>query len=40
MKIQINLPKELNKKVKIEKVKRDFNTLSETIIELLREILK
>ncbi len=40
MKIQIDLPKELNKKIKIEKIKRELNTLEETIIELLNEKLK
>ncbi len=37
MKIQIDIPKELNKKLKIEKIKRDFKTLQEVIIKLLRE---
>ena len=40
MKIQIDLPKELNKKLKIEKIKREYNTLSELIIKLLEEKLK
>lgn len=40
MKIQIDIPKELNKKIKIEKIERELNTLAETVIELLNEKLK
>jgi len=40
MKIQIDIPKELNKKIKIEKAKRELNNLAETVIELLEERLK
>lgn len=40
MKIQIDVPKELHKKIKIEKIKRELNTLAETIIELIDERLK
>ena len=37
MKIQIDIPKEIYKFVQIEKIKRDKNTLTETVIELLNE---
>jgi hypothetical protein len=40
MKIQIDTPQELHKKLKIEKAKRELETLSETIIKLLEEKLK
>lgn len=40
MKIQLDIPKELNKKLKIEKVKRDLNNLQETIIKVLEENFK
>ena len=40
MKIQIDTNKKLHKKLKLEKVNRDRNTLAETIIELLEEYLK
>jgi len=37
MKIQIDLSKEIHKFVQIEKIKRERNTMAETIIELLNE---
>jgi len=37
MKIQIDIPKELHKFVQIEKIKRERNTLAETILEILEE---
>ena len=40
MKIQIDLPKGLHKKIKIEKINRELNTLTETIIKLLEDKLK
>ena len=40
MKIQIDIPKNLNKKIKIKKVEMELNTLSETIISLLNDKLK
>lgn len=40
MQIQVDIPKDLNYKLKIEKIKRDLNNLQETIIEILREALK
>lgn len=35
MKIQLDIPKELNKNLKIEKVKREFKNLQETILFIL-----
>jgi len=40
MKIQLDIPKELNKKLKIEKVERELKNLQETIIKILEENLK
>lgn len=40
MKIQIDIPKELHKSLQIEKIKREINTLAETVIVLLGEKLK
>ena len=37
MKCQIDMPKELSKKVKIEKIRREQNTLAETVVILLDE---
>ena len=37
MKIQLDIPKELNKKLKIEKVERELKNLQETIIKILEE---
>ncbi len=37
MKIQLDIPKELHKKIKIEKIERELNTLAETVIEILKE---
>lgn len=40
MKIQVDIPDNLNKELKIEKVKRNNKNLQETIIELLKEKLR
>jgi len=40
MLIQLDIPEDLNKKLKIEKVKRNKKNLEETIIEVLKGILK
>ncbi len=40
MLIQVDVPKELNKNLKLEKIKRDLNTLQEAIIEILKEHFK
>ena len=40
MKIQLDIPKELNKKLKIEKVNRDLENLQETIIKVLEDYFK
>lgn len=40
MKIQIDIPQDLHKKVKIEKIERELNTLAETVVELVREKLE
>lgn len=37
MKLQVDIPKEINKKLKIEKIKRENKTLQETLIEILKE---
>jgi len=37
MKIQIDIPKEINKKLKIEKIERELNTLAELILIILKE---
>lgn len=40
MKIQLDIPKDLNKKLKIEKVNRDLENLQETIIKVLEDYFK
>jgi len=40
MQIQINIPEQLNKKLKIEKIKRGHQRLQDTVIELLKEKLR
>jgi len=40
MMLQIDIPPELNKKLKIEKLKRNHRLLQETVLELLQEKLK
>ena len=40
MKIQLDIPKELNKKLKIVKAQLDYKNLEVTIIKLLEEVLK
>ena len=40
MKIQLDIPKDLNKKLKIEKINRDFENLQETIIKVLEDYFK
>ena len=37
MKIQIDIPNDINKKLKIEKIERDMNTIAELIISILKE---
>ena len=37
MKIQVDIPKELNKKMKIYKIKNDLKTLKEVVIELIKK---
>jgi len=37
MLIQIDVPKELNKDVKIETIERENNNMSETIIQIIEE---
>ena len=39
MKIQLDIPKELNKKLKIEKINRELDNLKETVIQVLEEVL-
>ena len=39
MKIQLDIPKELNKKLKIRKAENEFNSLEETIIKILEIVL-
>lgn len=40
MQIQVNLPIELNKKLKLYKVKEDLNTLEEALIDILKQFFK
>jgi Holliday junction resolvase RusA-like endonuclease len=40
MKIQIDIPEELNKKLKFEKLKRDCSNLQKTIIKILEDYFK
>ena len=40
MKLQMDLPKELNKKIKIEKLMKNFNTIQEVMIYILEEYFK
>lgn len=37
MKIQVDIPKDLNKKLKIKKIEQELKNLQETIIFILRE---
>ena len=37
MKIQIDIPKDINKKLKIEKLERDITTLAELVISILKD---
>ena len=37
MKVQVDIPNIINKKLKIEKIERDMNTISELIISILEE---
>ena len=39
MKIQLDIPKELNKKLKIRKAEMELNSLEETIIKILDKVL-
>ena len=40
MKIQVDIPKELNKKLKIYKIKNDLNDLQEVVINVLSKYFK
>ena len=37
MKIQLDIQKDINKKLKIEKATKEYGTLQETIIKILEE---
>lgn len=37
MKIQLDIPKELNKKLKIHRIKEDLPSIKESIISILEE---
>ena len=37
MKIQIDLPEEINKKLKIYKVKNNLKTIAESVVKILEE---
>lgn len=37
MLIQVDIPTEIHKNLKIEKIQREFNTLTELIIKILEE---
>ena len=40
MQIQIDIPKELNKKLKIYKIENDLNDLKESVIDILNKYFK
>ena len=40
MQIQIDIPKELNKKLKIYKIKNDLKDLKESVIDILNKYFK
>jgi hypothetical protein len=40
MKIQLDIPKELNKKLKIEKINKDQKNLTDTVLSILSEHFK
>lgn len=40
MKIQLDIPKELNKNLKLERITKDLKNLQETIIRILLEYFK
>ena len=40
MKIQIDIPKALNKELKIYKIKNDFQNLQEAVLDILKKKLK
>ena len=40
MKIQVDIPKELNKKLKIYKIENDLNDLQEVVINVLSKYFK
>lgn len=40
MKLQVDIPKDLNKKLKIEKVNSGCKNLPDTVVMLLRKVLK
>ena len=37
MKIQVDVPSDINKILKIEKIERDLNTMAELIVLILKE---
>ena len=37
MKIQFNIPKDINKKLKIERIEREFESMPKLIIKILEE---
>ena len=37
MKIQVDIPSDINKILKIEKIERDLNTMAELIVLILKE---
>lgn len=40
MKIQLEIPKELNKKLKIEKIEKELKNLQETVLLILKKYFK
>jgi len=37
MKIQLDIPDNINKKLKIERIERDMNTIADVVIFILKE---
>ncbi len=40
MKIQLDIPQDLNKKLKVEKAEKEHKSIAEVIIKILREYFK
>jgi len=40
VKLQVDIPKELNKKLKVYKIKKDFITLQEAVLDILNKFLE